>query len=265
MPGGGSSRKRHATHFLPKGKSRSTSKAERAVVRQEANPQRWANRVGEVLSEVLGMRRGEVVFDTRSAAEMKSLAEALWSRNYAVYRAGLSHANPEFVRLLDSQWEEAEDGELFGFEPPRMLAWGKARWEGVLSSIFRSRSRNLVPFSTAAQSVRLHYNSVPGFVWSGLRMANPSVAMSRQWTVKFVDLAMTLQPPPHYKFADRISACCFDNFRIHAQHGSFYAAGSGGESIDMINYASLGVPHTALPAGWDFAKAISGALTHAAR
>ena len=188
------------------------------------------------------------VYDMQVPADRLRLIDDLWHpESYTAACSSLSDANSDFVTLFEQQ--TADDRPLSRWKRRPSLV---PRFEGVLSSIFRSRSKFQVPFSTAAVSVRLHHHQTPEAVVDTIRWCNPGACLSKRWTQLLVTEAMEHDPGARYETAGGLTACAIDNFRIHSNYGAFSSGGVGGEAIDMTTWMSLALPATTMPPNFSF-------------
>ena len=206
----------------------------------------------ETLKCLFNLRSSETVYDMQVEGEKERLADDLWSARLLSRPGHLTTANRELVELLNYQSLDRDDTVRDRPFCDRIRGMTFPRFESVLCGIFRCRSKFKVPLSTAALSVRFHHYKVPRMVWDAVTYLSPGTVMSKAWTTDFVAFASRRDPGCPYKVIDGITACAFDNYRIHSNYGSFATTESYGEAIDMVNWASLSLPASAAPMGFKF-------------
>ena len=203
----------------------------------------------ETMRAMFNLKSNSSVYNMQKPGEKERLADDLW-KGVEHQSNTLSSANPDLNKLLNLQAMDDVQRDR-GFAD-RQRGAVSPRFENVFAAIFRSRSKFLVPIGTAALAVRFAHHSIPRTVWDSVAYYSPGAVMSRAWTSEFMEVASLRDPGSPYKTVPGITACCFDNYSIHSNYGSFATVESSGEPIDMVNWASISIPAVAAPPGFDF-------------
>ena len=200
---------------------------------------------------VSNLNRPMFTYDMRNSEERVALVKQLWTGEYESAIGAAGTANPELLALFNQQSMNSEDmapGDVCSLRARKSM-W--PRFEGVMSLLFRDRSKDLVSLFVAAFSVRaLHYR-LPRHFWDALTQFC-RVIMSRTWTEDICELALEHNPGPPYPTAGGISAAVFDNFTMKVGFGSYATTDSHGLRLDMTNWASVLLPASAMPPRFDF-------------
>ena len=238
-----------------KGKRRATSTAGDATGTVSSSMSTFM----ETVKSLFNLNRTKNLYDMQVPRERERLADDLWAGRINGAERRLVTANPDLNNLLNLQVDDTSEVNMRdrGFTD-RVRGEIYPRFESVLTTIFRCRSMFTVPISTAAMAVRFHHHSIPRAVWDTVTYFSPGAVMSRSWTREFVAFAAERDPGCPYETIPEVTGACFDNFNIHSNYGSFSTTESTGESIDMVNWASLSIPKDAAPHGFNFDECLSG-------
>ena len=207
----------------------------------------------ETLRSLFNINTNKSIYNMQTAGEKERLADELWKgNNFSTLpiKQSLAASNPELNRMLNLQACDDQQRDR-GYED-RARGTVYPRFENVLCAIFRSRSKFMVPLSTAALAVRFAHHGVPKTVWDTVAYFAPGAVMSRSWTEEFIECAAQRDPGCPYDVVPDVTACVLDNFQIYSNYGSFATTESSGKAIDMVNWASLSVPASAAPPGFNF-------------
>ena len=217
-----------------------------------------ANAVENVLSKAAGLvhlTTPPFVYHADMEGSKLELIDDLWSSAWVegIYDR-FTAVNPALTYLLEEQRVDDADA---GDNRWRQLQ-GQSRWEAVFMELFRARSQKWVPASTAAISTMMLYYRVPNPIWDTLRYFGRGV-MSRTWTEGLCDLAVSRDPGPAYKVVEGITAAVFDNLNMNVDYSAFMTGGEAGHKIEMTNWATVFLPASAMPAGFQGIDALLGA------
>ena len=237
-----------------KGKRRATSTAGDATGTVSSSMSTFM----ETVKSLFNLNRTKNLYDMQVPRERERLADDLWAGRINGAERRLVTANPDLNNLLNLQVDDTSEVNMRdrGFTD-RVRGEIYPRFESVLTTVFRCRSMFTVPISTAAMAVRFHHHSIPRAVWDTVTYFSPGAVMSRSWTREFVAFAAERDPGCPYETIPEVTGACFDNFNIHSNYGSFSTTESTGESIDMVNWASLSIPKDAAPHGFNFDECLS--------
>ena len=194
-------------------------------------------------SQLLSLRSPKQVYDMGIMVQRRTLIDALWSGEYITAAGQFTRANPGLVQFFHQQLLDGQNGGRM-----RELKI-RPRFESVLASLFRARSKDLVSLETAALSVQMLHYRVPAVVWQTLNTFTRNV-MCNTWTEEFVEEALTRDPGPPYPVAKGITAAVFDNFMINVGYGSYATVDSSGCKFAMTNWATAMLPAAAMPPNW---------------
>jgi hypothetical protein len=202
-------------------------------------------------SQLLSLHSPPWVYDMGKTGERERLISDLWAGNLVSAAGQFTEANPGLSSFFHQQL-------LDGNDPGRMDELkAQPRFESVIASVFKARSKNLVTIEAAAMSIQLLHYRVPALVWQTLSAFSRNV-MGETWAETLCEDALQHDPGAPYAVAKGITASCFDNFMIKAGYKSLATMDSSGHKVEMTNWATALLPAVAMPHNWNGIDALLG-------